>query len=85
MSYLGHSLGEFSSIWPIDRTLLGATMPGQSGLESDDYEAVLSMPQSSCITGASPSDCLVSSLGHSLGESYPSAEKPSVYSRDLAD
>ena len=38
------------------------------------------MPQSACINGASPSDCLVSYLGHSLGESYPSAEKQSEYS-----
>ena len=28
----------------------------------------------------SPSDCFVSYLGHSLGGSYPSAEKQSVYS-----
>ena len=28
----------FSSIWPIDRTLLGVTTPGQSGSGSDDNE-----------------------------------------------
>ena len=38
------------------------------------------IPQSSSITGTSPSDCLVSYQGHSLGESYPSAEVQSVYS-----
>ena len=35
---------------------------------------------------ARPSDCLVSYPGHWLGgESYPSAEKQSVYSTDPAD
>ncbi len=33
----------------------------------------------------SPSDCLVSYLGHSLGGSYPSAEVQSVYSTAPAD
>ena len=32
------------------------------------------------IIGASPSDCLMSYLGHSLEESYPSAEMQLVYS-----
>ena len=48
----------FSSIWPID--LLGATTPGQSGTGSDLNEGVLRIPQSSSITIASPSDCIVS-------------------------
>ena len=51
---------QFSSIWSIDRTLSGATTPGQSEPRSDSYEGVLHIPQSSSITGASPSDCLVS-------------------------
>ena len=38
------------------------------------------IPQSSSITGTSPSDCFVSYAGHALGRSYPSAEKQSVYS-----
>ena len=43
-------------------------------------------PQSSSITGTSPSDFLVSYPGHSLvGGSYPSAEKQSVYSIAPAD
>ena len=46
---------------------------------------VLYIPQSSSITDASPSDCLVSCAGHSLEESYPSAEMPSVYSAAPAD
>ena len=38
------------------------------------------------MTGTSPSDCLVSYPGHSLGgESYSSAEKQSVYSTTPAD
>ena len=52
-------------------------MPGQSGPGSNGIEGVLHSPQ---ITGTSPSDCLVSYPGHSLGGSYPSAEVQSVYS-----
>ena len=55
---------QFSSIWPIDRTLSGATTQGQSGPESDGNKGLLHITQSSIITGASPSDCLVSYLGH---------------------
>ena len=44
----------------------GATTLKQSGPGSDDNEWVLHIPQSSCITGTSPSDCLVSYLGYSL-------------------
>ena len=57
-----------SSIRPIDRILSGATTPGQSGPGSDSNEGVLHIPQSFNITEASPSDCLVSHAGHSLGE-----------------
>ena len=66
-------------------TLSGATTPGQSGPQSDGNKEVLRIPQSSIITGASLSDCLVSYQGHSLQESYPSAEVQSVYSTALAD
>ena len=75
---------QFSSIWPIDRTLSSATTPGQSGPGSDGNEEVLHIPQSSRFTGASPSDCLVSYPGH-LGELYLFAEMQSVYSTALAD
>ena len=78
----------FSSIQPIDRTLSGATTPGQSGPGSDGNEGVLCIPQSSSIAGTLPSDCLVSYPGHSLGGeggSYSSAEKRSVYSTAPAD
>ena len=48
---------QFSSIWPLDSALSGATIPGQSGPGSDGNEGVLRIPKSSIITGASPSDC----------------------------
>ena len=67
-----------NSIWPIDRTLSGATTPGQRGPGSNGNEGLLHIPQSSKI-GVSPSDCLVSYSGHSL------AEMQSVYSTAPAD
>ncbi len=69
-----------SSIWPIDRTLSGTTILDQSRPGSDGNKEVLSILQSSSISGASPSNCLVLYPGHSLGESYPIAEMQSVYS-----
>ena len=51
-----------SSIWLTNRTISGATTQGQSGPGSNGSEGVLRIPQSSSITGASPSDFL---------ESYP--------------
>ena len=55
---------------------------GQSGPGSDGNKGLLYIPQSFIIAGASPSDCLVSchNPGHSLGESYLSAEMQLVYS-----
>ena len=50
----------FSSIWPIDRTLSGATTPCQYQPGSDGIEGVLRIPQSFSITGTSPSDCFES-------------------------
>ena len=76
---------QFSSNWPIDRTPSGATTLVQSGYGSDSNEGVLCIPQSSSFTEASPLDCLVSYPGHSLGESYPSAEIQSVYYTVPAD
>ena len=61
-------------------------MPGQSGPWSNGNEEVLLIPQSPSITGTSPSDCLVSYLGHLLGSgSYPSAEVQSMYFTAPAD
>ena len=67
------------SILPIDRTLKGATTPGNEG--------VLCIPQSSSIIGTSPSDCLVLYPGHSCwkGVSYYLAEVLSVYSTTPVD
>ena len=74
-----------SSIWPIDRTLLDATTPGESRLESDSNKGVFHIPQS-LRARASPSNSLVSYPWHVLGEwSYLSAEMQSVYSIAPAD
>ena len=77
----------FSSIWPINRTLWGATTLGYSGPRNDGNEGVLHICQSTSITRTSPSDCLVSYSGYLLrwGGSYPSAEKLLVYSTTPAN
>ena len=62
-----------SSIWPIDRTLSGATTPGQGGPGSNGNDGVLCIPQSSSVTRASLSDYLMSYPRHS-------AEMQSVFS-----
>ena len=59
---------QFSSIRPMDRTLSDATTPGQSEPRSVGNEGVSCISQSSSITEISPSDCLVSYLGHSSWE-----------------
>ena len=57
--------------------LSSAITPGQYGPGSDGNEGELHIPQNSSITGTSPSDCLMSYLGHLLGwGSYPFAEMP---------
>ena len=71
---------QFSSVWPLDRSFSGAASPGQRGTGRNGNKGVLYIPQNSCITGGSPSDCLVSYTRHSFGESYKSAEMQSVYS-----
>ena len=58
---------QFSSIWPLDRTLSGATNTTESDPESDGNEWVLCFPQSSNITKDSASDCLISYPRHPLG------------------
>ena len=57
---------QFSSIWPIDRTLSSTITPSQSVPGSDGSKEVLRIPQNSSITGALPSNCRVSYSGHSL-------------------
>ncbi len=59
-------------------TLSGTTTPGQSEPGSDGNKGVIRIPQSSSVTGTSPSDCLVSYPGHS-------AEMPSVHSTAPVD
>ena len=59
-----------NSVWPIDRILSGATTLGQSGPGSNGNKRVLHVLQSSSITRASPSDCLVSSPGYSLAGKF---------------
>ena len=44
---------QFSSIWPRDRTLSDAASPDLSGSENDGNEKVISIHQSSGISGAS--------------------------------
>ena len=73
-------------IWPINKTLSGATTPNQSEPGSNGNEGTLHIPQSSSITRASLSDCLVSYPGHSLrGGSYTSVEMQLVDSTALAN
>ena len=57
-----------------------ATTPGPRGPRSDGNKGVLRIPQSSTITGTSPSDCLVSYTWHSLEEVLPlSTDAVSVF------
>ena len=71
------------SISLIDRTLSGATTPGQSVPGSDGNEGVLRIPQSPSITGTSPSDGVMANAGHSLGESYREAVDVFCYTNPL--
>ena len=73
-----------SSIWPIDRNLLGANCPGQSGPGSNDIEEVYHISQNSK-TGALSSDSLIPYAGHSFWESYSSTEMQLVYSTTPTD
>ena len=65
--------------------------PVHNSILATDYLTIyvnrgeLCILQSSSISGASPSYCLVSYLRHSLKESYPSAELQTVYSMAPAD
>ena len=72
---------QFSPNWPKDRTLSGAT----TCTRTMAIKVYSTFPQSSSITGALPSNCLVPYPGHSLGESYPSTEMQWMYSTALAD
>ena len=75
----------FSSIYPIDRAYPVLSLRPKVELEAIAIEGVLRIIQNSRITGASPSYCLMSYPGHSLGKSSPSAKRQSVYSTAPAD
>ena len=64
----------------MDRTVSGATTPGQNGPGTDGKEGVLHIT-----TGASLSEYLVLYPGHSLGVSYPSVEMKLVNSTAPVD
>ena len=51
---------QFCYIWPIDRTLSGASTPGQNGCGSDGNNGVHCISKSSSNIRAPPSDCLIS-------------------------
>ena len=76
-----------SSICSIDRTLSIATTRGHSKSGSDGNEGVLYILQSSNITRALPSNCLISYSGHSFVGvgSYLSVEMQLVYSTAPSD
>ena len=71
--------------WVGKLILSGVTTASQSRSGSNGNEGILHIPQSSSITKASPSDCLVPYPGHSLEESYPWSEIQSVYSTTPAN
>ena len=65
------------SVWLTERTLSGATTPGQSGSGNNSNEGVLRIPQ---ISKSLPLDGLMSYPGHWLGQgSYLAAEIQLVY------
>ena len=75
-----------SSIWPIARTLSGATTPGQSESGSDANKEVLRIPQRSSITGTLTIRLFWVISRTLIGEeSSTFAEMQSVYSTAPAD
>ena len=74
------------SVWPIDKTQSGATTLRQSRPGSDGNGGVLRIPQSSSITAASLSDCLITYIDTRWRVFfYSSAEMQSVYFIATAD
>ena len=73
-----------SSIWPIDRTLSGATTLGQSGPGSDGNEGILCLSLGFIITEASQSDDLVSYLEHSLMYMWRGRRKTPIHPHTMA-
>ena len=60
---------QFSSIWPVNRTLLGATTPSQNGPGNDDSEGVLC--KAPALLESHHQIFLVSCPGHSLSGVLP--------------
>ena len=76
-----------SSIWPIDETITGSTIPGQSGPERNSNKGVHHTSQSTR-NGVSSLNGLVSYPGHSFGGGegiLPSAEMQLAYSTAPVD
>ena len=59
-------------------TLAGATTPSRVGTGNDVNKGVFPIPQSSNITGTSPSNCLMLYAGHLLMEGVTQSEVQSV-------
>ena len=75
---------QFSSIWPIDRTLSGAITPGQSEPRSDRNKGYSTYPKAPALQEPHH-DNLVIYPRHLSVESYSFAEMLSMYSAVLAD
>ena len=60
--------------WSIDWALSGAITLDRNEPGRDGNEKVFHIPRNFGINGASPSDCLMLYIGHSLRESHPSIE-----------
>ena len=69
----------YINIWYINNTLSGAITLGQSWSGSNGNEGVLRIPQSSRISGTSPSDCLVSYQETCCGVVLPLQKKQLMY------
>ena len=70
---------QFSFISPIHRTLTGSTTSRLSGPWSNGKEVALRIPQSSSITGASPSNCLVSFQDTRGGGGFTPLQRSSLW------
>ena len=76
---------QFSSVWPIGRTLSGATTLDHVHLGVMAMKRYSAIPQTPALLEPHNQICLVSYPEHPLGESYLSAEMRSVYSAAPVD
>ena len=70
---------QFSSFWPLDRTLTDATSPGKTAPVNDSNSGLLRIPQSSCMSETSLSECSVTYLWHSLWEGLTPLQRSSRF------